>query len=427
MKIVAILLSLSLLVLIHELGHYFFAKLFKTRVEKFYLFFNPYFSILRMKKVKGKWAFSFFSRKSPESFEKENENTEWGIGWIPLGGYCSVSGMSDGSHTSAKVLDSEVKPWEYRSKPAWQRLMIILGGVIMNFIGAIIIFSFILFFFGKESLPIQNASMGYDYNKVFLKNGFENGDIILSVNAKPITEMNQVVEELFLDNSFHCTVKRGDKIIKIMLPKDFSTQMNADNSSTFAIPRFPFIIDKFTTGSLAKAKGMMIGDSIVGINGVKTPTFRDFTKEISNYSNKEINLNFFRKGQEYNVLIKLDENAKIGADSRSPYLIYPTKKIEYNFFESIPEGIAQGTNSLIVYVKQFKYLFSKKDTSQLEDVDTIGSLFPSTWNWKMFWNMTAFISIILGIINILPIPTLDGGYAMSTLWEMITKRKSSDR
>lgn len=269
--------------------------------------------------------------------------------------------------------------------------------------------------------------MGYDYNKVFLKNGFENGDIILSVNAKPITEMNQVVEELFLDNSSHCTVKRGDKIIKIMLPKDFSTQMNADNSSTFAIPRFPFIIDKFTTGSLAKAKGMMIGDSIVGINGVKTPTFRDFTKEISNYSNKEINLNFFRKGQEYNVLIKLDENAKIGADSRSPYLIYPTKKIEYNFFESIPEGIAQGTNSLIVYVKQFKYLFSKKDTSQLEDVDTIGSLFPSTWNWKMFWNMTAFISIILGIINILPIPTLDGGYAMSTLWEMITKRKSSDR
>ena len=427
MKIVAILLSLSLLVLIHELGHYFFAKLFKTRVEKFYLFFNPYFSILRMKKVKGKWAFSFFSRKSPESFEKENENTEWGIGWIPLGGYCSVSGMSDGSHTSAKVLDSEVKPWEYRSKPAWQRLMIILGGVIMNFIGAIIIFSFILFFFGKESLPIQNASMGYDYNKVFLKNGFENGDIILSVNAKPITEMNQVVEELFLDNSSHCTVKRGDKIIKIMLPKDFSTQMNADNSSTFTIPRFPFIIDKFTTGSLAKAKGMMIGDSIVGINGVKTPTFRDFTKEISNYSNKEINLNFFRKGQEYNVLIKLDENAKIGADSRSPYLIYPTKKIEYNFFESIPEGIAQGTNSLIVYVKQFKYLFSKKDTSQLEDVDTIGSLFPSTWNWKMFWNMTAFISIILGIINILPIPTLDGGYAMSTLWEMITKRKSSDR
>ncbi|MDD2576889.1 MAG: site-2 protease family protein [Bacteroidales bacterium] len=427
MKIVAILLSLSLLVLIHELGHYFFAKLFKTRVEKFYLFFNPYFSILRMKKVKGKWAFSFFSRKSPESFEKENENTEWGIGWIPLGGYCSVSGMSDGSHTSAKVLDSEVKPWEYRSKPAWQRLMIILGGVIMNFIGAIIIFSFILFFFGKESLPIQNASMGYDYNKVFLKNGFENGDIILSVNAKPITEMNQVVEEFFLDNSSHCTVKRGDKIIKIMLPKDFSTQMNADNSSTFAIPRFPFIIDKFTTGSLAKAKGMMIGDSIVGINGVKTPTFRDFTKEISNYSNKEINLNFFRKGQEYNVLIKLDENAKIGADSRSPYLIYPTKKIEYNFFESIPEGIAQGTNSLIVYVKQFKYLFSKKDTSQLEDVDTIGSLFPSTWNWKMFWNMTAFISIILGIINILPIPTLDGGYAMSTLWEMITKRKSSDR
>lgn len=427
MKIVAILLSLSLLVLIHELGHYFFAKLFKTRVEKFYLFFNPYFSILRMKKVKGKWAFSFFSRKSPESFEKENENTEWGIGWIPLGGYCSVSGMSDGSHTSAKVLDSEVKPWEYRSKPAWQRLMIILGGVIMNFIGAIIIFSFILFFFGKESLPVQNASMGYDYNKVFLKNGFENGDIILSVNAKPITEMNQVVEELFLDNSSHCTVKRGDKIIKIILPKDFSTQLNADNSSTFAIPRFPFIIDKFTTGSLAKAKGMMIGDSIVGINGVKTPTFRDFTKEVSKYSNKEINLNFFRKGQEYNVLIKLDENAKIGADSRSPYLIYPTKKIEYNFFESIPEGIAQGTNSLIVYVKQFKYLFSKKDTSQLEDVDTIGSLFPSTWNWKMFWNMTAFISIILGIINILPIPTLDGGYAMSTLWEMITKRKSSDR
>ncbi|MDY0054351.1 MAG: RIP metalloprotease RseP [Bacteroidales bacterium] len=427
MKIIALLLSLSLLVFIHELGHYLFARLFKTRVEKFYLFFNPYFSLLRMKKINGKWEFSFFSKKSPESFENNKENTEWGIGWIPLGGYCSIAGMIDESNTSAEALGSEAKPWEYRSKPAWQRLLIVLGGVIMNFIGAIVIFSFILFTWGRETLPVQSASMGYDYTEVALRNGFENGDIIIAINAKPVTEMSQIVEELLLDGSSHCTVKRGEQIIRINLPKDFSKQLIAENSPAFAVPRFPFIIDNFAVGSLAKEKGMKVGDSIVGINGVSTPTFSDFVNEIAKYKNKEINLDFFREGQEHEVLIKLDETAKIGAVSRSPYLIYPTKKIEYNFFESIPEGIAQGANSLVSYVKQFKYVFSKEGASQIGGFGTIGSLFPSTWNWNIFWNMTAFLSIILAFMNILPIPALDGGHVMFTLWEMITGRKPGDK
>lgn len=427
MKIIALLISLSILVFIHELGHYLFARLFKTRVEKFYLFFNPYFSLVRIKKVKGKWMFSWLSKSAPESFKEDPDNTEWGIGWVPLGGYCSIAGMIDESTTSADQLSSEPKPWEYRSKPAWQRLFIVLGGVIMNFIGALIIFSFILFTWGKETLPIQSASMGYDYTEVALDNGFQNGDIIIAVNAKPVTEMSEVVELLLLDGSSHCTIKRGNKIMRLDIPSDFSKQFIAAKSTMFAIPRFPFIIDNFALGSLAQDKGMMIGDSITGINGVSTPTFNDFVQEISKYKNQEIKLGFFRNSQELELSIKLDENAKIGAVSRSPYAIYPTKKIEYGFLESIPAGIAQGSQSLVNYVKQFKYVFSKEGASQLGGFGTIGNLFPSSWNWQIFWNMTAFLSIILAFMNILPIPALDGGHVMFTLWEIITGKKPGDR
>lgn len=427
MKIIALLLSLSLLVFIHELGHYFFARLFKTRVEKFYLFFNPYFSILRAKKVNGKWAFSFFSKTAPESFKQDNDNTEWGIGWIPLGGYCSIAGMIDENNTSASKMASEPQKWEYRSKKAWQRLLIVLGGVIMNFVGALIIFSFILFTWGRESLPIQNATQGYDYTEAVLKNGFKNGDIILAVNAKPVSEMSEVIEMMLLDGSNSCTVKRGNEIVKIDIPKDFAKQLISENSKMFAVPRFPFVIDNFAIGSLAEKNGMKVGDSIVGINGVPTPTFTDFVAEIANLKNKEVAVDYYRNGALAQTKFKLDASGKIGAVSRSPYKMYQTKKTEYSFFESIPAGIAQGTESLVNYVKQFKYVFSKEGASQLGGFGTIGNLFPTTWDWQIFWNMTAFLSIILAFMNILPIPALDGGHVMFTLWEMITGRKPGDK
>lgn len=427
MKILALLVSLSLLVFIHELGHYLFARIFKTRVEKFYLFFNPYFSILRAKKVKGKWQFSWLSRKSPESFKEDEAHTEWGIGWLPLGGYCAISGMIDENTTSADQLSSEVHPWEYRSKPAWQRLLIVLGGVIMNFIGALIIFSMMLFYWGQETLPIQNATMGYDYTEVALKNGFKNGDIILAVNAKPVYEMSDAVEKLLLDESSTCTIKRGIETIKIDLPKNFAKQMIAANSKQFATPRFPFVVDNFALGSIAEKNGMKIGDSIVSINGVVTPTFTDFVQEIAKFKSKAVTIEYYRNNKPQKVSFTLDGNGKIGAVAKSPYIIFHTKQIEYGFFESIPAGISQGTETLVNYVKQFKFIFSKEGASQLGGFGTIGNLFPSTWNWPIFWNMTAFLSIILAFMNILPIPGLDGGHVMFTLWEIVTRRKPGDK
>lgn len=427
MKILALLLSLSLLVFIHELGHYMFARLFKTRVEKFYLFFNPYFSILRAKKIGGKWQLSWFSRKSPESFEENKENTEWGIGWVPLGGYCSIAGMIDENTTSADKLSSEAQPWEYRSKPAWQRLLIVLGGVIMNFVGALIIFSMMLFYWGEETLPLQNAKMGYDYTEVALKNGFKNGDIILAVNAKPVNDMSQVVEKLLLDQSHNCTIKRGEETLMLNLPTDFAKQMIAAEVKQFAIPRFPFVIDKFALGSIAEKSGMQAGDSIVSINGVPTPAFTDFVAEIAKYKSKPVSIGYYRNGVEKKADFTLDENGKIGAVAKNPYLMFETKKVEYGFFESIPAGISQGVQSLVNYVKQFKFVFSKEGASSLGGFGTIGNLFPETWNWQLFWNMTAFLSIILAFMNILPIPALDGGHVMFTLWEIITGRKPGDK
>lgn len=427
MKILALILSLSLLVFIHELGHYLFARLFKTRVEQFYLFFNPGFSILRAKKCNGKWRLSWFSKKSPEEFAQYPDKTEWGIGWLPFGGYCSIAGMIDESTTSADALPAEPQEWEYRSKKAWQRLLIVLGGVLMNFVGAIVIFSAMLFVWGKETLPMQNATLGYDYTEVALKNGFQNGDIVQSIDGKKVVNLSEVVEQVLLESPKDITVKRGDSLITFSLSKDFAKQMLAANPKEFATIRVPFVIDNFAIGSLAQEAGMQIGDSIVALNGVLTPTFSDFVKQIANEKGKKITITYFRNNKKEDVSFTLGSDGKIGAVAKNPTLIYKTEKTEYNLFESIPAGIQVGTETLVNYVKQFKLVFTKEGASQLGGFGAIGSMFPAEWNWAIFWNMTAFLSIILAFMNILPIPALDGGHVMFTLWEMITGKKPGDK
>ncbi len=427
MKILALILSLSFLVFIHELGHYFFARLFKTRVEQFYLFFNPYFSILRAKRYDGKWHFSWFSKKAPEAFGEHPEHTEWGIGWLPFGGYCSIAGMIDENNVSADSLKSEPEEWEYRSKKAWQRLLIVLGGVLMNFIGAILIFSAILFTWGKETLPIRNVTQGFDYADVAIKNGFRNGDLILSVDNKDVYLLGDALEQILLDNPKQVKVKRGDTIVDISLPEDFAKQVLASGTKSLVTIRFPFVIDNFAIGSLAQKAGMRTGDSIVALNGVSTPSFSDFIKAMEGRSNEEISITYFRDGSSMETRFKLDNSGKIGAACKNPLLIYKTEKEEYNLLESIPEGIKQGTETLASYVKQFKLVFTKEGASQLGGFGAIGSMFPSQWDWAIFWNMTAFLSIILAFMNILPIPALDGGHVMFTLWEIITGKKPGDK
>lgn len=427
MKFLALILSLSLLVFIHELGHYLFARLFKTRVEQFYLFFNPGFSLLRAKKYNGKWHFSWFSKKSPEEFAQHPDKTEWGIGWLPFGGYCSIAGMIDESTTSADALPSEPQEWEYRSKKTWQRLLIVLGGVLMNFVGAIVIFSAMLFVWGKETLPMQNVTHGYDYTEVALKNGFQNGDIVQSIDGKKVVNLADVVEQVLLESAKEVTVKRGDSLVTFNLPKDFAKQMLVANPKEFATVRVPFVIDNFAIGSVAQTAGMQIGDSIVALNGVATPTFSDFVKEIADKKGKDVTITYYRNNAKQEVSFKLGSDGRIGAVAKNPTLIYKTEKIDYNILESIPAGIQVGTETLVNYVKQFKLVFTKEGVSQLGGFGAIGSMFPAEWNWAIFWNMTAFLSIILAFMNILPIPALDGGHVMFTLWEMITGKKPGDK
>lgn len=427
MKILALILSLSFLVFIHELGHFLFARLFKTRVEQFYLFFNPYFSLIRAKRYNGKWHFSFFSRQAPEEFAEHPDKTEWGLGWLPFGGYCSIAGMIDESNTSADSLASEPQPWEYRSKKAWQRLLIVLGGVLMNFIGAIVIFAGILFTWGKETLPLQNVSQGYDYIEVALKNGFQNGDIITKVEGKEVHQLSDALEQILLDDTRQVSVLRNGVEETITLPQDFAKQMLASGAKQFAAPRFPFVIDNFVIGSAAEKAGMKVGDSIIALNGVKTASFSDFVKEIENKKGQKIDITYYRQGKENIATIQLGADGKIGAACKNPAAIYQTEKTEYNIFESVPAGIVLGCETLVSYVKQFKLVFTKEGASQLGGFGAIGSMFPETWNWALFWNMTAFLSIILAFMNILPIPALDGGHVMFTLWEMITGKKPGDK
>lgn len=427
MKILALILSLSFLVFIHELGHFLFARLFKTRVEQFYLFFNPYFSLIRAKRYNGKWHFSFFSRQAPEEFAEHPDKTEWGLGWLPFGGYCSIAGMIDESNTSADSLASEPQPWEYRSKKAWQRLLIVLGGVLMNFIGAIVIFAGILFTWGKETLPLQNVSQGYDYIEVALKNGFQNGDIITKVEGKEVHQLSDALEQILLEDTKQVSVLRNGVEETINLPKDFAQQLLASGAKQFATPRFPFVIDNFVIGSAAEKAGMKVGDSIIALNGVNTASFSDFVKEIENKKGEDIEITYYRNGKEEKTAFKLGADGKIGAACKNPALIYETEKTEYNIFESVPAGIVLGCETLVSYVKQFKLVFTKEGASQLGGFGAIGSMFPETWNWALFWNMTAFLSIILAFMNILPIPALDGGHVMFTLWEMITGKKPGDK
>lgn len=429
MKILALLLSLSILVIVHEFGHFFFARLFKTRVTRFYLFFNYKFSILKAKRFNGKWHFKWFNAKTPEEWEKYPDNTLFGIGWIPLGGYCDIAGMIDESKNS-KDMESTPQPWEYRSKKAWQRLLIISGGVLVNFVVAMILYVAVLFCWGEAKLPIKNATMGFDYAEVLQEHGFRNGDIVLAVDGEDVPEISDLVEHLLIDKAKSVTVMRNNSDTTFFLPTDFRKKVLAvvdDPEDELFTIRFPFVIKDFVAGSAAEKAGMKVGDSIVSLNDTITTTASEFMDKLSGCADMTIDVGFYREGELMSVPVQLDGTAKIGAYLKQPTEIFETYTVEYGFFESIPVGIKNGLETLGSYVKSLKLLFTKEGLSQLGGFGSIGSLFPDVWNWEIFWTLTAFLSIILAFMNIIPIPGLDGGHMMFTLYEMITCRKPSDK
>lgn len=455
--------SLSFLVIIHELGHFTFARIFGVRVEKFYMFFNPRFSLVRLKKVNGKWKIRFLAPNvEPSVVERTDEfgnpvldkkgnplyrpmtqeeldalpeddwrrypeNTEWGIGWVPLGGYCSIAGMVDETK-GPDDLPTKPQPWEYRAKPTWQRLPIIIGGVLVNFIAALVIYSAVLFHWGKEYIPLENASYGLQYAPVMVEQGFKQGDKILRIGDRVPATTADVVEWLVVDGVNEVIVLRGIDTVSLSMPAHFDQQVLASGNTALVSYRFPFVVDGIMENSPASKALLMAGDSIVGVGNDSVWTYQDVTAALQNYACDSVLLTFVRQGEVMQTKAYLGDEAKLGVYTVNPYGHYlQTEKEEYSFLASIPAGAAYGWDVLVSYVKQMKLVFTKEGSKSLGGFGAIGSLFPPAWDWHSFWMLTAFFSIILAFMNIIPVPGLDGGHTLFLLWEMITRKKPSDR
>ena len=402
-KIVQLILSLSILVIVHEFGHFIFSKLFKVRVEKFYLFFNPWFTVFK--------------------FRPKGSETEYGLGWLPLGGYVKISGMIDES-MDREAMAQPPQPWEFRTKPAWQRLLIMIGGVLMNFILAFFIYAMMVLAWGEEYIPIKNMKMGLTYNGLTQNAGFRTGDIPLTADGVELDRLDGKTLMAIVDAK-EVTVLRDGEIVSIQLPANFNKVLfeEEDNFST----RYPFIIATVNNGTPAKKAGLEAGDSIVGINGVLGLAFNEVQEILAENKGKEITLNFFRSGREMNVALTPDENGKLGVARLLPSQIYETVRTQYNFFSAFPAGCRIGIKTIKTYLGQFKYIFTKEGAQSLGGFGTIASIFPEKWHWPSFWEMTAFLSIILGVMNLLPIPALDGGHVMFLLYEVISGRKPNEK
>lgn len=434
MNWIALLISLSLLVATHELGHLAFAKLFHTRVRRYYIFFNWKFSILKAKKFGGKWHFLFFNSKTPDSWDEKNlapedqDNTLWGLGWIPLGGYCDIAGMIDETK-DASDLESEPQPWEYRTKPAWQRLCIISGGVLVNFISALLIYGFIFAHWGKDELPLRAATLGYDYHQVMLDEGFVNGDIIYAIDGKDCYEFTDASTALLLDNPRTVTVMRGDSLMDINMSGRLLERVNNEGVKQLMGYRVPFVVRSVVSGGNADRAGLMSGDSIVSVGDSAMAAFSDITAALGRRAGETVNLGLYRHGQRMTLPVAVNDQGKIGVQAETDIsrLFSGYRHVDYTFFEAIPAGIKHGWETLTTYVSSLKVLFSPGGTKQLGGFKAMADLFPDQWNWQAFWELTALLALVLAFMNVIPIPGLDGGHILFTLWEIVTRRTPSDK
>ena len=406
-----LVLSLSLLVIIHEGGHFFFARLFKIRVEKFYIFFDPWFSLFK--------------------FKPKNSETEYGIGWLPLGGYCKISGMIDES-MDTEQMKQPPQPWEFRSKPAWQRLLVMIGGVLMNFLLALFIYSMILFTWGDQYIALKDMSYGMKFNETAREIGFRDGDILVSADGKELTRYN--VDMLrSLAEAREVVVLRDGKEEQILMP-EISLLEIAKEDPPFVDMLIPNVVDSvLVDGGFAKA-GLQKGDSLIAFNGTPLYSWNEFTEqlgelrlrsEVEQKSLASFSLVYSRAGVRDTVNVTTDDQFKVLAYSMNPG--YQPTRLTYGFFESFPAGVALGINTLKGYVNDMKYVFTKEGAKSVGGFGTIGSIFPKVWDWQRFWSMTAFLSIILAFMNILPIPALDGGHVLFLLYELVARRKPSDK
>ncbi len=403
------ILSFSILIVLHELGHFLPAKWFKCRVEKFYLFFNPWFSL----------------------FKKKKGETEYGIGWIPLGGYVKIAGMIDES-MDKEQMKQPAQPWEFRSKPAWQRLIIMLGGVTVNILLAILIFIMILWVWGKEYLPPENATYGIAADSLAQTAGLRDGDVVLKVGEQELEDIMRLRGEIILNEEANrFLVKRGDSVVTVSYDNDRLVKaLNTREAAGFANIRIPFIISKVTKGSPAEKAGLQRGDRIVGVGDQEALFYHEYLARMKGNGEKPVSLTILRGNDTLSKTVTPDEDALIGVERAGlDSLGFVTRTHQYGFLQAIPAGFTECWQTLGRYMTGLKQLFTGKAraSESLGSVISIGSIFPNVWNWQSFWALTAIFSIILAFMNVLPIPGLDGGHALFTLAEIITGRKPGEK
>ena len=402
-----LLLSLSILIILHELGHYIPAKLFRTRVEKFYLFFDPWFSILK----------------------KKVGDTEYGIGWLPLGGYVKISGMIDES-MDKEQMKKPPKPWEFRSKPAWQRLIIMLGGVTVNVILAFVIYSFSLVIWGEKYLPSEKATYGIHCDSLALAAGFQDGDIIYSIDGSKVERFarengslhSEMIQKLILDDAKIITVVRDGKQLDVPFTEEVKNAVLA--KTPLFSPNIPFVIRGFSEGSVIEKVGAQVGDRIIKINDKPMIFAGDVIAYTPSLKGDSATVVVDRNGQEKAFGIFLEEGV-MGVQLQPFSSLYELESEQYNALNVLPAALKKTQSEIANYLKQFKLI--KKSPESVGGFISIGSIFPSVWDWQRFWNLTAFLSIMLAVLNLLPIPALDGGHVMFLLYEVITRRKPNEK
>lgn len=404
-KVVQLLLSLSILVIFHEFGHYIAARIFKTRVEKFYLFFDPWFSLFKFNKGE----------------------TEYGVGWIPLGGYVKISGMIDES-LDREQMKLPPQPWEFRSKPAWQRLIIMLAGVTVNVLLAIAIYIVMLMVWGEQYLPTSQVKYGITVDSLGYEMGLRNGDRILTVDHKTVEDFASIPKTIILEEAKSIQVIRNDQPLDIKIPAGIISKMIKHTSADFISVRFPFEAAKFSNGSPAEAAGIKINDRIIGLNDSLLLFFDQFRSEIQKYKNTAVRVMVLRGSDTLRIQVNVPKEGLIGVYPKNPADFLTFSEKDYNLISAMPAGAVKTFDGAWNYVKSIKLLFSQeKAYESVGGFISIGNIFPSTWNWHAFWSLTAFLSIMLAILNVLPIPALDGGHVMFLLYEIIFRRKPSDK
>lgn len=444
-KALQLIVALLILVTIHEFGHYIFARIFGIKVNRFYLFFNPWFSLLKYDPMKGTlqvigWNDKAGNDKSWLTFRvgKEHQprpdgkptwrDTLYGLGWLPLGGYCQIAGMVDETQSS-KDLASEPQAWEFRSKTAYKRLLVMVAGVLFNFILAIVIYAGIAMHWGDRVVPFTAMNEGMDFSTEMQQAGFKNGDKLLSLNGKMLDAKDySVAWDIVQPGAKVGVLRDGKDTVDITITDELIKSIATKGKDYAGMSiRVPVIIANVMSGDPAAEAGLQKADRIVKVGNDTTPTITEFMPALAAHKGEKLPVVIVRNGQQQTVDIAINDAGKIGIQMLSPAEIFDIEVVEYSALGAIPRGIEIGVDRLTSYVASLGLVFSKEGAQSLGGFGTLGSLFPDSWNWYTFWQITAFLSVILAFMNIIPIPGLDGGYILFLIIEMITRRKPSDK